>query len=96
MRKKRKSYTAKQKAEIAIEAIKETATQSQLSSRYDVHPSQLKSWKQVALDAIMQCFSKQQERQNKAHERQISQLYEQIGQLHAQLNWLKKKHKLQH
>lgn len=96
MSKKRKTYTAQRKAEIAIEAIKESATPSQLASRHDVHPSQLKSWKQAALTAITQCFSKQQERQTKAHEKQLSQLYEQIGELHAQLNWLKKKHKLQH
>ncbi|MEM9103860.1 MAG: transposase [Pseudomonadota bacterium] len=96
MSKRRKSYRAKRKAEIALEAIKETATQSQLSSRYDVHPSQLKSWKQTALAAIRQCFSKQQERQSKAHQKQISQLYEQIGELHTQLDWLKKKHNIQH
>ncbi len=49
MSKKRTVYSAKRKAEIAIEAIKESLTQAQLSSQHEIHPSQLKSWKQQAL-----------------------------------------------
>ena len=96
MSKKRKVYSSKRKAEIAIEAIKESTSQSQLASRYSVHPSQIKTWKQEGIVAVEQCFSKQQERQAKENDKLLSKLYEEIGDLHTQLSWLKKKHKMQH
>ena len=95
MSKKRTVYSAKQKAEIAVEAMKERSTQSQLASQYEIHPSQLKLWKQQALVAVEQCFSKKKEKSEKQQKKLLSELYEQIGQLHAQLNWLKKKHKIE-
>ena len=94
MSKKRTVYSAKRKAEIAIEAIKESLTQAQLSSQHEIHPSQVKSWKQQALLAIEQCFTKQKEKSEKQQKKLLSDLYEQIGHLHAQLNWLKKNTKL--
>lgn len=88
---KRTVYSAKRKAEIAIAAIKEQDTQAQIASQHEVHPTQLKSWKQQALKAIEHCFSNHHEKVEKQQQKLISNLYEQIGHLHAQLNWLKKK-----
>ena len=95
MSKKRTVYSAKRKAEIAIASIKERSTQAQLASQYEIHPSQLKLWKQQALLAVEQCFTKQKEKSARQQKKLLSELYEQIGQLHAQLNWLKKKHNIE-
>lgn len=44
---KRKTYTAKFKKRVALEALKEQLTLSQLAQKYQVHPSQIKKWKQI-------------------------------------------------
>ena len=45
MTKSRKQYSAKEKARIALEAIKGELTQSQLTAKYGVHSAQIQSWK---------------------------------------------------
>ena len=42
---KNKSYTAAEKYRIALEAIKGDLTQSQITSKYQVHPTQINKWK---------------------------------------------------
>ncbi len=42
---KRRSYSDKFKAKVALEAIKEMKTISELSSEYRVHPTQISLWK---------------------------------------------------
>ena len=91
----RKYYSPKIKAEVAVEAIKETHTQSQLASQYGIHPSQIKQWKQQGLDSLKYCFSNQQAKADKEQEKLLEKLYQEIGYLHSQLNWLKKKHRTQ-
>lgn len=91
MTKKRTVYSAKRKTEIALAAIRERDTQAQIASQYEVHPTQLKSWKNQALVAIEHSFSNHHAKSEKQQQKLISNLYEQIGHLHAQLNWLKKK-----
>jgi transposase-like protein len=53
MPKKRKNYTVAQKSKIAIAAIEGKLTYSQLTSEYGVHSTQIKAWKQLALQAIV-------------------------------------------
>ena len=91
MSKKRNVYSPKRKAEIAIAALRESETPAQLISRYHIHASQLKAWRQKALLAIEGTFSNKSEKLVKKQEKLVASLYEQIGYLHAQLNWLKKK-----
>ena len=90
MPKLRKSYPPKIKAEVALAAIKEKASQSQLVSEHGTHSSQIKAWKQEGITAIYQHFSKHQEKKEKAHEKLLSDLYQEIGHLQIQLSWLKK------
>ena len=91
MTKTRKNYPSKIKAEIALEAIKEKVTQSQLVSEHGVHNSQIKAWKQQGMKAVYHHFSKYSEKKEKEHEKLIADLYQEIGKLQAQLSWLKKK-----
>ena len=42
---RRSKYSAKFKAKVAIEAIKERETLTELSTRFDVSPVQITSWK---------------------------------------------------
>lgn len=94
MKKKRSYYSATKKTKIAIAAIEGRLTQSQITSEYGAHPTQIKAWKQVALQAIAGVFSSAQEKSSKAQSELVDSLYEEIGRLQAQLSWLKKKHKI--
>ncbi len=89
----RKTYTADFKAKIALEAIRETKTISQLAAEYGVHPNMVTKWKQAALAALPDAFKREDRTDNEREEQQKKQaeLYEQIGRLTTQVVWLKKK-----
>ncbi len=44
-RKTRRKYSTRFKAKVAIEALKERETLSELVARFDVHPNQISQWK---------------------------------------------------
>lgn len=90
MTKKRNYYTASKKSKIAIAAIEGKLTQAQLTSEYGVHPTQIKAWKQTALQAISDVFSNAKDKDKIAQTELVDSLYEEIGRLQAQLSWLKK------
>lgn len=89
----RKHFTASQKAQIALEILKEEKTVNQLASEYGVHPNVLYRWKKQALEILPKLFEDENkgERTRQAeHERQVNELYSEIGRLTTKLNWLKK------
>ena len=76
---------------MALEAVKELKTINEIASAYDVHPTQVKSWKKQLLAEGPTVFGQnvaQQLREQEAHE---TELFEQIGRLKMELEWLKKK-----
>lgn len=46
MAKKRRRFTDKFKAKVALEAAKGLKTLSELATEYQVHPNQISNWKQ--------------------------------------------------
>ena len=90
----RKHFTASQKAQIALEILKEEKTVNQIASEYGVHPNVLYRWKKQALENLPKLFAdenKDEHARQAEHERQVNELYSEIGRLTTQLNWLKKK-----
>lgn len=94
MSKFKRIHSAAFKTKVALDALKEELTQSQITSKHGIHASQISQWKHQALDAIKNCFSKKLSRDIAAQALHEATLYEQIGRLQAELNWLKKKSKL--
>ncbi len=89
----RKQYSAAFKARVVQELLKEEKTLVQIASQYEVHPTQLKTWRAVALEGLPGLFEKQDSTMElkRAHEEQLTELYAEIGKLSTQVAWLKKK-----
>jgi putative transposase len=89
----RKQYTATFKAKVVQELLKEEKTLAQIASEYEVHPTQLKNWRAIALEGLTSLFEKQDStgELQAAHEQQLTDLYAEIGKLSTQVTWLKKK-----
>jgi transposase len=87
----RKRYSAKFKARVALEAIREEKTLSQLGSQFQVHPVQIAQWRKAAIEQLQESFV--DGRTRKAHDEEFDAeaLYEQIGRLKMELEWVKKK-----
>jgi transposase-like protein len=79
------------KARVAVEAIKEQKTISQLSSQYGVHPTQITKWKKKALTGLEGLFADSVIKLRERDDGLIRSLYEQVGQLKVENDWLKKK-----
>jgi len=85
--KKRKRYDSAFKARVALEAIKEQKTMSQLASEFKVHANQIGMWKKEMLLKLPHLFEKEFE----TREADDSQkLYEQIGRQKVEIDFLKK------
>lgn len=91
MTKKRKNYSQQFKFKVALEAVKELKTINEIASAYDVHPTQVKSWKKQLLAEGSTVFGQNAAQQLREQEARETELYEQIGRLKMELEWLKKK-----
>ena len=87
---RRNSYQASFKGKVALEALKENKTLSDLAQEYKIHPAQINKWKIQASKGISQLFEDKR-RKKAAPEVDIEALYAQLGKLQSQLEFLKKK-----
>jgi transposase-like protein len=87
----KKKRDAKEKALIALEALKGELTFAQISSKYGVNSSQISIWKKQLLDGAIDIFSGKSAKTAKYSSELVEELYKQIGQLSVERDWLKKK-----
>lgn len=85
-----KQFTATQKAEVALAAIKGIQTTSQISATFEVHPTQVGVWKKQALTGLADVFTNNRRKTDHDHEVLVAELYKTIGQRDMELAWLKK------
>ncbi|MGH9857444.1 MAG: transposase [Acidobacteriota bacterium] len=87
----KRQFTPAFKFKVALEAIKEVDSLGQLASKYGVHPTQIRKWKERLLSAAPTLFEKYQGSELAEKDELIEQLYKKIGQREIELDWLKKK-----
>lgn len=88
----KRQHSPEFKTQAAISAIKQEGTISQLSSRFNVHPTQIRKWKDHAIKVLNQSFSGYTvSNQLKQKDDLIEELYREVGKLKTELDWTKKK-----
>lgn len=93
MARKRRSFTPSFKAKVAIEALREVKTISEIAQKHKLHPTQINLWKKQLLEGAEEVFldGRAKSAPASSDEPGAAELYEQIGRLKVQLEWLKKK-----
>jgi putative transposase len=87
----RKRFSPEFMAKVALAAIKEEVTIAELSSKYEVHRTQISSWRKRARESLVDIFRGKHAHTAQDKEKLIEELYRQIGQLKVENDWLKKK-----
>jgi len=87
----KKVFTAKQKAAVALEAIKGAKTINDISGVHEVHPTQIQRWKQIVQENAAALFADKRAKEGRDREQLIDELYRTIGRRDIELAWLKKK-----
>ena len=90
----RRNHSPDFKAKVALAAIRGDQTVAELASRFEVHPSQIQTWKKILQDEAAAVFEGGQGRQVKAEETLVATLYQQIGQLMVERDFLSKRSRL--
>jgi transposase len=87
MKRNRRKFSASFKAKVSLEAVKEHMTLQELSSKYEVHPTQIATWKREFLENASAAF----ESKTKTVQEDVEKvkLYSKIGQLQVENDFLR-------
>ena len=91
MTKNRRKHSTSFKARVALEALKGEETIAELAGRYEVHPSQVRKWKQALAEGAAGIFGSDHGQNKKDDEALMAKLYQEIGQLKVERDFLERK-----
>ena len=86
----RRKFSSAFKAKVAIEAIKNQETLSELGRKFEVNPVVISKWKNEFLENMDSVFDQKNKSNKETPEVDIEKLYAQIGQLKVENDFLKK------
>jgi len=78
---KRRKFTNKFKAMVALAAIREQKTLAELSKEFEVSPNQISQWKQDAIRNMEKAFVEKGKEKSEEDEKSIRKLREKVGEL---------------
>jgi transposase-like protein len=87
----RRRFTAAFKAQVCLEALKERETIEVLAKRFNIHPSQINSWKREFISKSESIFDGSSDSGKEKQDNLIETLYSRIGELSVANDFLKKK-----
>lgn len=87
--KTRRNLSPDFKAKVALEAIQERASVTELAQRYELHPNQIFQWKKQFLENAHKAFSDNNSKEQDL-EKENKKLYERLGRLQVEVDFLKK------
>ena len=90
MTKNRRKHSPLFRARVALEALKGEETIAELANRFEVHPSQIRKWKNSLAEGAAGIFGGDQNQKKEDDASLIAQLYQQIGQLKVERDFLDK------
>ncbi len=85
-RRPRRNHSPAFKAKVALAALKGDRTMSELATQFDVHPNQIKLWKDQLLDGVPDVFDDKP--RSKEPEIDVTSLHAKIGQLTLENDFL--------
>lgn len=89
MKRTRRKFTTAFKTKVAIEALKERETLSELANRFEIHPNQISQWKREFLDNAERAFESSGSKKSESDD-ELNKLYQKIGRLEVENDFLKK------
>jgi transposase len=89
----KKHHTNAFKAKVALAALKEDRTLSELGSEFGVHPSTIGLWKKAVTEGLPGLFERGRSSYGKEQKQAalIERLYGKIGEIEMENDWIKKK-----
>ena len=88
MKQNRRKHSPSFKARVALEALKGEETIAELASRFEVHPGQIRKWKNSLAGGAADIFGGDQSQKKKDDASLVARLYQQIGQLKVERDFL--------
>ena len=86
----RRRFSADFKAKVALEAIQGRQTVAELATKYEVHPTQIATWKREAVEKLAEVFDEKGSERAKSRDGEIAKLHAKIGQLVVERDFLSK------
>jgi len=86
--KKRKKHSSGFKTKVVLEALQERESIQELARKYDLHPTQISTWKKQFLSSASSVFEKGIDKSD--DEKEKTDLFKKVGQLQMEVDFLKK------
>lgn len=87
MKRTRRKFSSKFKTKVVLEALKERSTLQDLSSKFEIHPNQITTWKKEFSENASVTFDAKRKKDSSEVEK--DKLYSKIGQLQVEVDFLK-------